>query len=146
VSHKENLSGIFKVIAPTVVDNPYGLPTPCAKDVDQRWSIWCAAARQVWIDQSQSLNSFYDPNEDFDSLGDRISANYFESWRCGVKTNYYLYSRASESEPQTLNKRVERDEKAPTDAPTQEEQLGGENWTGGRVCSIDAGPDCEACQ
>jgi ribonucleotide reductase alpha subunit len=101
---KENLSGTFKVIAPTVIHNPHRLPTPLAREADQKWSIWCAAARQVNIDQSQSLNLFYDPNLNFAQLGDLIDENYFEAWACGVKTNYYLYSRASENAKQTLNK------------------------------------------
>lgn len=133
---KENLSGMFKVLAHTAVDNPHGLPTPVAREVDQKWSIWCAAARQVWIDQSQSLNLFYDPNLDFEALGDMIDENYFEAWDCGVKTTYYLYSRASERVPQTLNRAAEKDAESPDEE--------------GAFCELRPGDSgfesCAACQ
>lgn len=132
---KENLSGTFKIIAPTVIHNPHGLPTPTAREVDQKWSIWCAAARQIHIDQSQSLNMYVDPNLNFEQLGELLDENYFEAWDCGVKTNYYLYSRASENEKQTLNK------------PATVEDT---NTDSGPACYLrpgDAGfEDCEACQ
>lgn len=133
---KENLSGTFKVIAPTVLHNPFGLPTPMAREVDQKWNIWSAAARQVNLDQSQSLNTYADPNKNFEELGDDLDEWYFEGWRCGLKTNYYLYARAAEGS-QTV---ATRDNKEESDTPEPE----------GAACFLRPGDpgfaDCEACQ
>jgi ribonucleoside-diphosphate reductase alpha chain len=54
-------------------------------DCDQHRLIDCAAERQKWIDQSQSLNLFY--------AGDsrkELSDIYFHAWKSGLKTTYYL--------------------------------------------------------
>lgn len=55
--------------------------------------IECAARRQKWIDQSQSLNLYVDPN-----LGvtpREVKRWYVNAWKLGLKTTYYLHSRSA---------------------------------------------------
>jgi len=47
-----------------------------------------AAARQTYIDQSQSLNLMIDP----DMPAKEINRLYFRAWEQGVKTLYYQYN------------------------------------------------------
>lgn len=78
--------------------------------------IECAALRQKWIDQAQSLNLYLATPS-----GKKLDALYNLAWRRGLKSTYYLRSLgASQTEKNTA---------APS--PT--------------FCSID-NPDCEACQ
>lgn len=65
-----------------------------AHTIDQRWSIRAAAVRQRHLDQSQSFNLFITPDipvRDFLDL-------FLEAWRSGLKTVYYVRSRALEVE------------------------------------------------
>lgn len=87
-----------------------------AFDVDQKGLIRAAAARQVWIDQGHSLNLFY--------AGDSMkgmSDLYFFAWEMGLKSTYYLHTKAAS-----------RVEKAAVEAVP------------GKTCVI--GEACEACQ
>lgn len=52
--------------------------------------IQCAAARQMWIDQAQSFNIYFDDNS-----MKKLSEIYFSAWRNGLKTTYYLRSRGA---------------------------------------------------
>lgn len=87
--NKSNLSGSFTVVAPTL---QYNKPELCkiAFDVDQIWTIKSAAARQIWIDQSQSTNIFvYE-----DVTPGMLNSIYMNAWLHGLKTTYYLRSKA----------------------------------------------------
>lgn len=138
---KENLSSEFKVISPIVVRNPFNLTVKSAFDINHMWTVWAAAARQIWIDQAQSTNYWVDPNSRPD-WADYVTDIIFEAWRCGVKTSYYLHSTSV-----TVPTSVNVDRPGPSEAyVTPETELAGEDWTGGKVCAINAGPDCEACQ
>ncbi len=128
---KKNLSGTFKYIAHTILNNPKGLPFKAASGVDQLWTVWSAAARQIWVDQAQSTNYFVNPSVPEDEIGDNISNMYKEAWLSGCKTSYYLYGQAEEG---TIDLN--------SSSPPKETEAEPE----GRFCSIDAGPDCEACQ
>ncbi|MEK7613980.1 MAG: ribonucleoside-diphosphate reductase subunit alpha [Patescibacteria group bacterium] len=59
-------------------------------EVDMRWLVRAAAYRGKWIDQSQSLNIFFNG-----SSGKELSEIYFYGWRLGLKTTYYLRSLAA---------------------------------------------------
>lgn len=91
-------------------------------NIDQKRHIDIAAARAKWIDQSQSLNLFYNG----DSLKE-IWEIYNHLWMSGCKTSYYFKTLgASRSEKTTVD-----------DTSTQS------------VCSIEAmkrGEVCESCQ
>jgi ribonucleoside-diphosphate reductase alpha chain len=80
--------------------------------------IEMAADRGAFIDQSQSLNLFMaSPN-----IG-QLSSMYMYAWKCGLKTTYYLRSRAAT--------RI-----AKTTVPT----------TDAIACSLENPQACEACQ
>jgi ribonucleoside-diphosphate reductase alpha chain len=54
-------------------------------EIDTHWIIKHAAHRQKWIDQSQSVNIFTNSVS-----GKAISNVYFDAWKSGLKTTYYL--------------------------------------------------------
>src|SRR5690606_22572312 len=61
-----------------------------AFEIDPRWLIEAAARRQKWIDQAQSLNLYVDRPD-----GPKLDAMYRLAWTSGLKTTYYLRSRAA---------------------------------------------------
>lgn len=62
-----------------------------AFELDSMWTIKNAAARNPWIDQSQSLN-FYIRN----ATGKKLFDNYVSAWEYGLKTTYYLRTTSAE--------------------------------------------------
>ncbi|MES2668103.1 MAG: ribonucleoside-diphosphate reductase subunit alpha [Patescibacteria group bacterium] len=54
-------------------------------EIDGKWLVEAAARRGKWIDQSQSLNIFYNGTS-----GKELSDIYFLAWTMGLKTTYYL--------------------------------------------------------
>ena len=90
------------------------------------------AQRGIWIDQSQSVNLFFNGNS-----GKGLSDMYLYAWEKGLKTTYYLRSLAiSQVEKSTSNplfgkttyKREMDNPSCPTNPSSQEDQI------------------CEACQ
>ncbi len=68
-------------------------------EIDARWLIDASARRGKWIDQSQSLNIFYNGTS-----GRELSDIYFYAWKQGLKTTYYLRSLgASQVEKSTVS-------------------------------------------
>ena len=61
-----------------------------AFEIEPAWLVEAAARRQKWIDQAQSLNLYVDRPD-----GPRLDAMYRLAWRSGLKTTYYLRSRAA---------------------------------------------------
>lgn len=55
-----------------------------------RWLVKAAASRGKWIDQSQSLNIFFNGTS-----GQELSELYLYAWEAGLKTTYYLRSLAA---------------------------------------------------
>ena len=104
-----------------------------AFEIEQTWLLQCAAVRQKWIDQSQSVNLFLADND-----ARKASFMYREAWDRGLKTTYYL---------RTINKsgidsgnRERKKSAATLEAATLAEA---------KACSIEAmrnGGTCEACQ
>ena len=122
-----------------------------AFEVDTTWMVECAARRQKWIDQAQSLNIYM-----AGASGKRLDETYKLAWLRGLKTTYYLRTMgATHAEKSTLN--TGQLNAVPISGGLQ----GGSSAfsetsdpiiTSGRVvgsdvtfCSIDT-PDCEACQ
>jgi ribonucleoside-diphosphate reductase alpha chain len=104
-----------------------------AFEIDPRWLVECAARRQKWIDQAQSLNLYMaEPN------GKKLDNLYKLAWMRGLKTTYYLRSvGATHVEKSTLsggreNKLAAVVRNFDTEAAAP-------------VCSID-NPECEVCQ
>ena len=56
-----------------------------ASEIDQRWVVSLAAARQQYIDQSQSVNLNFLPNVEIAYL----HHVHFQAWKQGLKTLYY---------------------------------------------------------
>jgi ribonucleoside-diphosphate reductase alpha chain len=106
-----------------------------AFEIEQTWLLQCAAVRQKWIDQSQSVNLFLADND-----ARKASFMYREAWDRGLKTTYYL---------RTINKsgidNASRDRKKPAAAAPEKVYTEAE----AKACSIEAmrnGGTCEACQ
>lgn len=59
-----------------------------AMELDQRWIIEHTADRQTYIDQSQSINLFFEPTVNIKYL----HAVHFLAWKQGLKTLYYCRS------------------------------------------------------
>lgn len=115
-----------------------------AFELAPHWLISAASRRQKWLDMSQSLNLYMlEPN------GRAISDIYVLAWRMGLKTTYYLRTRAAtQLEKSTLDvnrfgvqprwmrsqsssSEIRIDRVAETETPP--------------ICRLDD-PDCEACQ
>ena len=95
---------------------------------DQLKLIDCAAARQKWIDQGQSLN-LYNNKTSLKFLNDM----YMHAWKSGLKTTYYLRSTSAST--------VEKSTVSTNKKDYTEEEVA--------ACSIEAmrnGEECEACQ
>ena len=102
-----------------------------AFEVEPRWLVECAARRQKWVDQSQSLNIYM-----AGASGKRLDETYKLAWIRGLKTTYYLRTLgATSAEKSTVSTG----------------QLNAVSSDGGLVaeepkfCKIDD-PDCESCQ
>ncbi|CAN5493720.1 hypothetical protein BH11MYX1_BH11MYX1_10390 [soil metagenome] len=96
-------------------------------EVPMRSLIDMAADRGAYIDQSQSLNLFMEsPN-----IG-ALSAMYFHAWKRGLKTTYYLRSRAATRIAKTTAELAPVTEKASAEAAA--------------ACSLENPESCEACQ
>ncbi|MEP7162933.1 MAG: ribonucleoside-diphosphate reductase subunit alpha [Candidatus Moraniibacteriota bacterium] len=68
-------------------------------EIDPRWLIRSAAYRGKWIDQSQSLNIYFQGTS-----GKALSEVYLYAWAMGLKTTYYLRSlSASQVEKSTVD-------------------------------------------
>jgi ribonucleoside-diphosphate reductase alpha chain len=61
-----------------------------AFEIGVDWLIRCAASRQKWIDMGQSLNLYL-----ADPSGKKLDEMYDLAWRSGLKTTYYLRTRAA---------------------------------------------------
>lgn len=96
----------------------------CAFEIDPSWLVKCAARRQKWLDQAQSLNLYM-----ADASGKKLDELYRLAWRSGLKTTYYLRSKAATS----------------TEKVTINDTVLNAVGTTPAVCAIDD-PDCEACQ
>jgi len=106
-------------------------------EVPMRSLIDMAAARNAYIDQSQSLNLFAEsPN-----IG-KLSSMYMYAWKQGLKTTYYLRSRpATKIAKTTVANASNRTNAATSNAfaakPADAEAV---------ACSLENPGSCEACQ
>jgi ribonucleoside-diphosphate reductase alpha chain len=96
-----------------------------AFEIEPKWLVECAARRQKWIDQSQSLNIYM-----AGASGKKLDETYKLAWIRGLKTTYYLRALgATHAEKSTV-------QTGELNAVPAEEP---------KFCAIDK-PDCEACQ
>jgi len=114
-----------------------------AFEIEPKWLIECAARRQKWIDQAQSLN-IYMPG----ASGKRLDETYKLAWLRGLKTTYYLRTLGA-THAEKATGRTGQLNAVPTEGggglaaiamPEPE----------GKVCMLKPGDpgfaDCEACQ
>ena len=108
-----------------------------AFEVDPSWLVECAARRQKWIDQAQSLNLYLAA-----ASGKKLDETYRLAWQRGLKTTYYLRAmgatHAEKSTVKTGQLNAVSAEAAPVAAKSAEP-------VAANFCSID-NPECEACQ
>ncbi|MGW4381915.1 ribonucleoside-diphosphate reductase subunit alpha [Kitasatospora sp. NPDC004531] len=107
-----------------------------AWELPQRALIDLAAARQPYIDQSQSLNLFMAAP----TIG-KLSSMYAYAWKVGLKTTYYLRSRPATRIAQAASGAARTAAPVPVQTPTlsQAEQ-------DAIACSLENPESCEACQ
>mgnify|MGYP003342792073 CR=1 FL=1 len=123
-----------------------------AWETSQKELIDMAVERSTFICQSQSLNLFMeDP-----SIG-KLSSMYMYAWKQGIKTTYYLRSRAKTAIKKTTVSSTSgetggaRTGGAPTGttgnaSPSTETQAAGYTPTAAVSCSLENPEACEACQ
>jgi ribonucleoside-diphosphate reductase alpha chain len=101
-------------------------------EIEPRWLVECAARRQKWIDQSQSLNIYM-----AGASGKKLDETYKLAWIRGLKTTYYLRTLGATSAEKSTVTTGQLNA-----VPTGGEPLGGETP---RICKVDD-PECESCQ
>lgn len=131
----KQFDGSIKVLAKTEnINEPYKYPLADifagVFELDSADLIECAALRQKWIDQAQSLNIYLDKPS-----GKKLNDLYQQAWKSGLKSTYYLRTLgASQTEKNIIPNDIEK--------PNTNNN---NNITTAKFCSID-NPDCEACQ
>jgi ribonucleoside-diphosphate reductase alpha chain len=108
-------------------------------EIPMRALIDMAAARNAYIDQSQSLNLFAEsPN-----IG-KLSSMYMYAWKKGLKTTYYLRSRpATKISKTTVTNSSTRAGAAVSNALPTTPAVSTEAAI---ACSLENPESCEACQ
>ena len=105
-------------------------------EIPMRSLIDMAAARNAYIDQSQSLNLFAEsPN-----IG-RLSSMYMYAWKKGLKTTYYLRSR-----PATRIAKTTVPNSSPHAGAAASNVLSAVPAEAAVSCSLENPESCEACQ
>jgi ribonucleoside-diphosphate reductase alpha chain len=107
-----------------------------AFEIDPVWLVECAARRQKWIDQAQSLNIYIG-----NASGKKLDETYKLAWLRGLKTTYYLRTMgATHAEKSTVRAGQLNAVSSEGTASSSAAQIDEANF-----CSID-NPECEACQ
>jgi ribonucleoside-diphosphate reductase alpha chain len=105
-----------------------------AFEMEPKWLVECAARRQKWVDQSQSLNIYM-----AGASGKKLDDTYKLAWIRGLKTTYYLRTLGATSAEKSTTAagalNAVRADGGSTEAPA----------TDAKFCSID-NPECESCQ
>ncbi len=113
-----------------------------AFEIEPKWLIECAARRQKWIDQAQSLNIYM-----AGASGKKLDETYRLAWLRGLKTTYYLRTIGATHAEKSTSTRAGQLNAVPTGgglgaSPAVEAD--------GKVCMLKPGDpgfaDCEACQ
>jgi ribonucleoside-diphosphate reductase alpha chain len=104
-------------------------------EISQKTLIEMAALRSTFICQSQSLNLFLE-----DPTIGKLSSMYMYAWKQGVKTTYYLRSRAKTAIQKTTVAAPQNNTVAAPPQLTEAEQ------EAVIACSLENPESCEACQ
>ncbi|HSE01807.1 MAG TPA: ribonucleoside-diphosphate reductase subunit alpha [Burkholderiales bacterium] len=102
-----------------------------AFEIEPKWLVECAARRQKWIDQSQSLNIYM-----AGASGKRLDDTYKLAWIRGLKTTYYLRTLGATSAEKSTVATGQLNAVTADGGLTAEEP---------KFCKVDD-PDCESCQ
>ena len=122
-----------------------------AFEVEPSWVVECAARRQKWIDQAQSLNIYM-----AGASGKKLDDTYKLAWQRGLKTTYYLRTLAATSAEKSTGKGGELNSvpthgggptlsatsRIPSGPPPDDTTI---QMEAPKFCAIDD-PECEACQ
>ena len=104
-----------------------------AFEIDPKWLVECAARRQKWVDQSQSLNIYM-----AGASGKKLDEIYKLAWLRGLKTTYYLRTLGATSAEKSTVKAGQLNA-----VPADGGVIGAAEQP--KACSI-LDPECEACQ
>jgi ribonucleoside-diphosphate reductase alpha chain len=104
-----------------------------AFEIDASWLVECAARRQKWIDQAQSLNIYL-----AGASGKKLDETYKLAWIRGLKTTYYLRTLGATSAEKSTGKGGELNA---VSAKVADISAASEV----KFCAIDD-PGCESCQ
>jgi ribonucleoside-diphosphate reductase alpha chain len=116
-----------------------------AFEIDPAWLIECASRRQKWIDMGQSLNLYL-----AEASGKKLHDLYLLAWKKGLKTTYYLRTRAAtqiEKSTVDINRFSIQPRWMKHQSPSHAIQVTREqkpDTNTASLCSLDG--DCEACQ
>jgi ribonucleoside-diphosphate reductase alpha chain len=114
-----------------------------AFEVEPSWLIECAARRQKWIDQAQSLNIYM-----AGASGKTLDETYKLAWQRGLKTTYYLRTIGATHAEKSTTTRTGQLNAVPNDGGMAGAAAMPEPE--GKVCMLKPGDpgfaDCEACQ
>ena len=110
-----------------------------AFEMDATWLVECAARRQKWIDQAQSLNIYM-----AGVSGKKLDEIYKLAWKRGLKTTYYLRTLAATHVEKATVQSGDLNS-VPSGTSVHSEEKKAENVEGSASCSI-YDEDCEACQ
>jgi ribonucleoside-diphosphate reductase alpha chain len=115
-----------------------------AFEIEPHWLIECAARRQKWIDQAQSLNIYM-----AGASGKKLDETYKLAWQRGLKTTYYLRTiGATHAEKSTTTRTGQLN--AVATGGGAEAGAAAMPEPEGKVCLLNPGDpgfaDCEACQ
>jgi len=113
-----------------------------AFEIDAQWLIEAAARRQKWLDMGQSLN-LYVPNP----TGPTLSELYETAWRKGLKTTYYLRTKAAtqvEKSTLDINRKAIQPRWMKSRSASADIQIERGETSAPASCSLDG--ECEACQ
>ena len=113
-----------------------------AFEIEPTWLIECAARRQKWIDQAQSLNIYM-----AGVSGKKLDETYRLAWLRGLKTTYYLRTIGATHAEKSTSTRTGQLNSVSSDMGVSAAAM---PEADGKVCMLkpgDAGfADCEACQ
>jgi ribonucleoside-diphosphate reductase alpha chain len=105
-----------------------------AFEMEPQWLVECAARRQKWVDQSQSLNIYM-----AGASGKKLDETYKLAWVRGLKTTYYLRTLGATSTEKSTGRAGQ------LNAVTADGGVAGASGAEPKFCGIDD-PECEACQ
>jgi len=111
-----------------------------AFEVDASWLVECAARRQKWIDQSQSLNIYM-----AGASGKKLDDTYRLAWLRGLKTTYYLRALGATHAEKSTVKTGQLNSVSSGNADGVAATVAALPPGDPKFCAID-NADCEACQ